>query len=139
MKPIDRHYLLNELGGKVELHVHNSIGVFQNLSEEILLRPSSKGGWSIAQCLEHLNSYGYYYLPLIEVALEKSTTNSTAFYFITPHVNIGSFPYSKRIQVFFKKKLIHLIVLCNKRMESTLLQRIDAFMIDFMASHIDCI
>lgn len=39
--------------------------MFQNLPENALLKPAANGGWSIAQCLDHLNRYGDYYLPEI--------------------------------------------------------------------------
>ncbi|MCU0369592.1 MAG: DinB family protein, partial [Cyclobacteriaceae bacterium] len=37
-----------------------------------LLKPSASGGWSIAQCLWHLNSYGEYYFPEIRKGLTKN-------------------------------------------------------------------
>ncbi|GAA4447386.1 DinB family protein [Nibrella saemangeumensis] len=36
-----------------------------------LLQAPAIGQWSIAQCLEHLNSYGHYYLPLMEQAIRQ--------------------------------------------------------------------
>lgn len=38
----------------------------------LLLQPE-QGKWSVAQCIEHLNSYNRYYLPQIEKALLKGT------------------------------------------------------------------
>ncbi len=73
--------LLLSLENKVEEHLQEAIRVFQNLEDEVLLRPSTQGGWSIAQCLEHLNSYGYYYLPHIEKSLEKSNANDLSIEF----------------------------------------------------------
>ena len=70
--------LLDALENKVELHLQEAISVFQNLSEETLLQPSSSGGWSIAQCLDHLNSYGNYYLPHIAKSIEKSKNSSSS-------------------------------------------------------------
>jgi uncharacterized damage-inducible protein DinB len=63
--------LLESLEDQVEQHLRDAIKIFQNLSEEELLRPADNGGWSIAQCLWHLNSYGDYYLPQIESGLTK--------------------------------------------------------------------
>jgi hypothetical protein len=34
-----------------------------------LIQPPAQGRWSVAQVIEHLNSYGRYYLPAIESAL----------------------------------------------------------------------
>jgi hypothetical protein len=72
MKVIEKSLLLEQLEKKVESHLHDSVSLFQNLSEDKLLLPSRMGGWSIAQCLEHLNSYGRYYLPEIEKGFRKN-------------------------------------------------------------------
>ncbi len=66
-----QEYSAGTAGRKTETHIQEVIAHFQNLSEEVLLRPSATGGWSIAQCLEHLNSYGHYYLPYITKGLEQ--------------------------------------------------------------------
>ncbi|MDF2454985.1 MAG: hypothetical protein K0R51_978 [Cytophagaceae bacterium] len=70
MEPIDKNTLLEQLEEKTEAHVQEVIALFQNLPAEVLLRPSATGGWSMAQCLEHLNSYGHYYLPRISKGIE---------------------------------------------------------------------
>ena len=72
MKPVNKDHFLNTLENKVENHLQEAIRIFQNTSEEILLRPAANGGWSIAQCLDHLNSYGQYYLPYIQSGLNKN-------------------------------------------------------------------
>ena len=64
--------LLETLEDQVESHVSDAVKIFQNLSTEQLLKPASDGGWSIAQCLWHLNSYGDYYLPKIKSGLTKN-------------------------------------------------------------------
>lgn len=71
METILTKQLLEKLENRVDSHLQTVIQQFQNLKEEDLLRPSSTGGWSIAQCLAHLNSYGDYYLPEIGVGLAK--------------------------------------------------------------------
>ena len=71
--------LLRELEERVERDVQTAIRIFQNLSPEALNRPSETGGWSIAQCLWHLNSYGDYYLPRIEAQVKKGGTASDVF------------------------------------------------------------
>lgn len=63
--------LINRLEARVEEHISIAVRVFQNLNPEALLKPSSSDGWSIAQCLWHLNSYGDFYLPQIQKALGK--------------------------------------------------------------------
>ncbi|HEY0670498.1 MAG TPA: DinB family protein [Sphingobacteriaceae bacterium] len=67
--------LLDHLNSRVQRHLDIAVSKFQNLDESTLLKPSSTGGWSIAQCLDHLNSYGDFYLPEIKEAI-KSTQGS---------------------------------------------------------------
>ena len=81
MEAINKKELLHSLENKVELQLQEVLRVFQNLTEEVLLKPSATGGWSVAQCLDHLNSYGHYYLPLIEKGIRdsKGKTSSQSF------------------------------------------------------------
>lgn len=72
METISKAILLDQLETRVESHLKTVISSFQNLNEEVLLKPASNGGWSIAQCLEHLNSYGRYYLPAIQKGINSS-------------------------------------------------------------------
>ncbi|GAB3258545.1 DinB family protein [Larkinella harenae] len=51
---------------------------FKMLSDEALNRPPAPNRWSVAQCLEHLNSYGAYYLPLLEAEIKRAETHSKA-------------------------------------------------------------
>lgn len=71
---------LDKLNMLAEDHLHTAVSVFQKLSEEELRRPSSTGGWSIAQCLEHLNSYGVYYLPQIKRVILNSKASGNSNY-----------------------------------------------------------
>jgi hypothetical protein len=80
MEPIKQKILLHQLEEKTEAHLEEAIRLFQNLNEEVLLRPSKTGGWSMAQCLEHLNSYGYYYLPRIEKGLDENKKTAKEFF-----------------------------------------------------------
>jgi len=68
--------LLTTLEEKVEGHLREALNVFQNLDDATLLKSASNGGWSIAQCLEHLNRYGNYYLPEIQKELKKNKSNT---------------------------------------------------------------
>jgi uncharacterized damage-inducible protein DinB len=79
MKKVKSKDLLDQLEAKVESHLSEAIRSIQNLSEEKLLRPAANGGWSIAQCLEHLNRYGDYYLPAIQKGLKKDFPSSENF------------------------------------------------------------
>lgn len=55
------------------------IEVVQNLPEKTLHQPSATGGWSIASCLWHLNSYYAYYLPMLEWQLLHDNKTITPF------------------------------------------------------------
>lgn len=70
--PVNTLELLNTLEERVEKQLQESIRVFQNMDAQVLLQPSPGGGWSIAQCLWHLNSYGHFYLPHIKQGLAQS-------------------------------------------------------------------
>lgn len=72
MAPSSAIQLIDSLEDQVENHIQEAVRTFQNLSKEELLKPSASGGWSIAQCLWHLNSYGDYYLPQIQSGLNKN-------------------------------------------------------------------
>lgn len=76
MKSLPKNQLLNSLENQVENHLQFAITNLQNLPEQTLLQPAPDGGWSIAQCLEHLNSYGLYYLPELKKGLAKKITTS---------------------------------------------------------------
>lgn len=74
--------LLENLHHQTEQFLQKAIGEWQMLSPETLAVKSSPEQWSAAQCLEHLNIYGRYYLPAIEKAIQeakrkgsRSTTN----------------------------------------------------------------
>lgn len=64
-------YLL-KLEAMLEKQLQEVIAVFQNLPSAKLLQPSPQGGWSIAECIEHLNSYAEYYHPAIEQGLSRA-------------------------------------------------------------------
>ena len=68
--------LIDQLETQVDFHLMEAITRFQNLDNDTLLKPSVSGGWSIAQCLEHLNRYGHYYLPEIRSRLELNKSKS---------------------------------------------------------------
>ena len=73
---INSKELLQPLEHQVETHLMLAIKVFQNMDDVLLSTPAVDGGWSIAQCLWHLNSYGDFYLPLIQQAIEKQASKS---------------------------------------------------------------
>ena len=71
--------LLNQLENQTEQHIQFAIQTLQNLNEQTLLRKSANGGWSIAQCLWHLNSYGDFYHPEIEKGLSTAVGSKALF------------------------------------------------------------
>jgi len=79
MKTVNANALLEALELQTESHLHEAIRSFQNLNGKKLLQPAINGGWSIAQCLEHLNRYGSYYLPEIEQGLKKDYPSNGEF------------------------------------------------------------
>lgn len=81
MQPISNEVLIEGLEQRVEAHILEGVKVFQNLDEDVLMRPSATGGWSIAQCLWHLNSYGHYYLPRIKDAIQQVNGTKSNGYF----------------------------------------------------------
>jgi hypothetical protein len=79
MTAVNTLKLLDSLEEQVENQLQLAIKEFQNLSEEMLLKPSASGGWSVAQCLWHLNSYGDFYLPEIAKAINKKGSPGVLF------------------------------------------------------------
>lgn len=72
MARISQITMLGELERVTEDNLQQAIRLFQNMTDEGLNRPSSTGGWSVAQCMWHLNSYGWYYHPRIAESLRKT-------------------------------------------------------------------
>lgn len=72
MKSVNKKELVESLQDQVEQHISDAIALFQNRDDEFLNTVSGTGGWSIAQCLDHLNSYGYYYLPKMREKLRAA-------------------------------------------------------------------
>lgn len=64
--------LIDDLQQQTELFLEKAIAEWQMISPSKLLRQPGEGKWSAAQCLEHLNSYGRYYYPAIEKAIEEA-------------------------------------------------------------------
>lgn len=62
---------------------HKSIAAIESLKDksnnELNWKENSES-WSILECVEHLNIYGYFYLPEIENQLKKANTKSNLFF-----------------------------------------------------------
>ena len=89
MPKLPQEEFLNRVENQLEEQLKDAISVFQNLGEDVLLNPSVTNGWSIAECIEHLNSYAEYYLPLIETAIVKAPSLDGSVFF--NHSVIGKY------------------------------------------------
>ncbi|HEY1008876.1 MAG TPA: DinB family protein [Daejeonella sp.] len=72
--------LIDELRAEIDNQVDIVNKHYINSPGNRLNKPALDGGWSVLQCLDHLNSYGDYYLPKINEALEKAHIRSDEFY-----------------------------------------------------------
>ncbi len=73
--------LLDGLSSQTETNISKAISEWQFLSNTVMTLQPAPGAWSASQCLEHLNSYGRYYLPAIEKSMAKANGNKPALYF----------------------------------------------------------
>ncbi|MCU0368203.1 MAG: DinB family protein [Cyclobacteriaceae bacterium] len=80
-REISQEVYLHQLEEQLESQVSEVISVFQNLPEDQLLRAADNGGWCVAECLQHLNTYAEYYLPKIKNALSKAPDFKEAMIF----------------------------------------------------------
>jgi hypothetical protein len=72
-----RDELINELHNQTEIILKKVISEWQLIPHSRFARKPSPEGWSANECLQHLNSYGLYYLPAIERALEQLPDSSS--------------------------------------------------------------
>lgn len=77
---LDKYRLLEELETELRNQITQVEEIYKNASETVLQSPSASGGWSILQCLDHLNSYGFYYLPQISDALTIAKRSDSSIY-----------------------------------------------------------
>lgn len=61
--------LQEDLHNQVEKQISKAVAEWQQLPYDLLSASPGPGRWSAVQCLDHLNSYGRYYLPQIEKAI----------------------------------------------------------------------
>lgn len=74
MAEIDSRQLCATLQQQVRSMIQE-VEALEKLGSEKLNKQPGPGAWSIAQVLEHLNSYNRYYLPHINEALQKARIN----------------------------------------------------------------
>ncbi len=75
---VPQEQLIEDLKKDVETIIE-CVAFFRN-EKDALLIPPMPGMWSIAQILEHLNSYGQYYLPVIDKAILMSSSKREAWF-----------------------------------------------------------
>ena len=71
--------LLIELRGLTQQHIRG-VQLFKQLPNDVLNRKPDTGGWSVLECVEHLNRYGDFYIPEIEARIEKANNKSSAVF-----------------------------------------------------------
>ncbi|GEO11052.1 DinB family protein [Segetibacter aerophilus] len=76
MQPYNTTKLIDELEQQTESFLQKAVSDWQMTSPARLLKQPAENKWSLAQCLEHLNSYGHYYLPAIEKAIKTAKQNN---------------------------------------------------------------
>ena len=76
MPTYNTNQLIEKLEEQTETFLNQAISEWQMLQPAKLLKQPGENKWSAAQCLEHLNSYGRYYLPAIESAINKAKQRS---------------------------------------------------------------
>ncbi|MES2645506.1 MAG: DinB family protein [Bacteroidota bacterium] len=77
------HLLLNQLQHQTEQHLQLAISNWQMISHTRFSKKPTTASWSANECLQHLNSYGNYYLPAIEKAISAAQQTSPSNVFRT--------------------------------------------------------
>lgn len=68
--------LLNSLQQQTETFIEKAVTHWQMMPHKQFAYKQLPEKWSANQCLQHLNSYGNYYLPAIKKAISKATSNA---------------------------------------------------------------
>lgn len=77
MKQLSSIQLLENLQADAREIVLTTTRLAQQDPELLMMQPA-EGRWSVAQVIAHLNSYGRYYLPAIEAAMNKNAYQKNA-------------------------------------------------------------
>lgn len=70
--------LLDQFHQRTEAILSKAVTEWQNLPPQQLLKKTAPDRWSAAQCMVHLNVYGDYYLPAIEVAIQRAQSRGSS-------------------------------------------------------------
>jgi DinB superfamily len=73
MKNYKSEVLLEDLLNQTEVILKTAIAEWQLIPHNRFARKPSPESWSANECLQHLNSYGRYYLPAIEKSITKGS------------------------------------------------------------------
>ncbi|MBO9729082.1 MAG: DinB family protein [Chitinophaga sp.] len=83
MEPVKSNELLHHLREQIVAVYDKAVHRFGEQTDNILQQAPAPGKWSAVQCLEHLNSYGRFYLPALENAIttaaQKNSRPATLF------------------------------------------------------------
>ena len=79
-----RDTLIANLHNQTETILQKAISDWQLIPHSRLARKPSAEAWSANECLQHLNSYGRYYLPAIERALNQQQNPKSSSEQFTP-------------------------------------------------------
>lgn len=83
MSPVKSNELLQGLRKQIVAIQYKAANRFGESTDGMLQHFPAQGKWSAVQCLEHLNTYGRYYLPQLENAItsaeKKNSRSETSF------------------------------------------------------------
>jgi hypothetical protein len=69
--------LIDDLQQQTEAFINKAVTHWQMMPHKQFAYKQSPEKWSANQCLQHLNSYGHYYLPAIEKAIASGKSKQT--------------------------------------------------------------
>lgn len=78
MKKMNSQQLLEQLQSDTRELIATTLR-FRAEDPGLLLSTPAPGKWSVTQVLEHINSYGHYYLPAIEASMKRGGTATKEF------------------------------------------------------------
>lgn len=93
---MERQEFLTKLENELHSQIDYVVKYLQNMPEEDLLLQVDDKSWSIAQCIDHLNTYGSYYLPLLQRIINDPKSHGAENEIYSPSV-LGRF-FNKQIK-----------------------------------------
>lgn len=77
MNPVKSNELLQGLRKQIVAIQYKAANRFGEKADAVLQHTPAPDKWSAIQCLEHLNTYGRYYLPELEKAIVAAESNNS--------------------------------------------------------------